>query len=65
MIILYSTGCSRCKVLEARMKAKNIKYNLVEDIDVMLAKGIQQVPVLQVDGKMMDFVEAVKWTNQV
>lgn len=65
MIILYSTGCSRCKVLEARLNAKNIKYNLVDDIDVMMEKGIQQVPVLQVDGKMMDFVEAVKWTNQV
>lgn len=65
MIILYSTGCSRCKVLEARLNAKNIKYNLVDDIDVMMEKGIQQVPVLQVEGKMMDFVEAVKWTNQV
>lgn len=65
MIILYSTGCSRCKALEARLKARNIKYTLVDDIDAMMSKGIQQVPVLQVDDKMMDFVEAVKYTNLV
>lgn len=30
----------------------------------MLGLGITSVPVLDVDGEMMDFQEAVKWINE-
>ena len=62
-IVLYSTGCPKCRVLEAKMKAKGIGYAEINDVDVMEAKGIMSLPMLEVDGKMMDFSEAIKWVN--
>ena len=62
-IILYSTHCPRCTVLEAKLKQKNIEYQEINNVDEMLKLGIQSVPQLKVDGKLMDFSEAVKWVN--
>ena len=62
-IILYSTGCPRCKVLETKLKEKNISYTYIDDLDTMEAKDIYAVPYLEVDGALMDFKEAVDWVN--
>ena len=62
-IILYSTGCPRCKVLETKLKEKNISYTYIDDLDTMEAKDIYAVPCLEVDGALMDFKEAVDWVN--
>ena len=62
-IILYSTGCPKCEVLKKKLKAKNIEYvenNNVEDMETL---GIDQVPVLSVDGNLMSFAEANNWIN--
>lgn len=62
-IIFHSSHCPRCKVLEAKLKQKGIKYEENNDIQVMLDKGLEMAPALEVDGKMMDFTEAVNWIN--
>lgn len=62
-IILYSTHCPRCTVLETKLKQKNIEYEECNDIEEMLKLGIQEAPQLKVDGKLMTFSEAVKWVN--
>ena len=63
-IILYSTGCPKCKVLVAKLNAKNIKYNTVSDVGIIISKGISTVPVLDVNGTIMDFKTAVEWINE-
>lgn len=63
-VILYSTGCPKCKVLVAKLNAKNIKYNTVSDVSIIISKGISTVPVLEVNGTIMDFKTAVKWINE-
>lgn len=63
-IILYSTGCPKCKVLVAKLNAKNIKYNTVSDVGIIISKGISTVPVLEVNGTIMDFKTAVEWINE-
>lgn len=63
-LILYSTGCPKCNVLKKKLTEKNIEYTENNDIDVMTSLGIDQVPVLSVDGKLMDFAEANKWINE-
>ena len=63
MITLYTTGCPRCKVLESKLDALGVVYSKVTDEDVIVNMGFQTVPVLTVDGKVMDFGEAVKWAN--
>jgi glutaredoxin len=63
LVILYSTGCPRCNVLKQKLDGKGIRYVTVNDVDVMTEKGIETVPVLEVDGQMMPFKEAVDWIN--
>jgi glutaredoxin len=60
-IILYSTNCPMCKLLEQKLKAKNIQYSTIKDENIMLAKGFEHAPVLEVEGKDMYMGEAMKW----
>lgn len=62
-IILYSTGCPQCHVLETKLNNKGIKYNVITDIAVMLNKGLVTVPVLEVDGELLKFAAAVNFIN--
>ena len=62
-VTLYSTGCPKCKVLITKLDSKNINYNVVSDINVIISKGINTVPVLEIDNKLMDFKTAVDWVN--
>lgn len=64
-IILYSTGCPKCKILETKMSQKNINYEVNNDVDLMQEKGFTTLPMLDIDGEMMDFGSAVKWVNGV
>lgn len=61
MITLYSTHCPRCNVLEKKLEKKGIEFELNEDIQILIEKGFTTAPVLEVDGKFMDFMEANKW----
>jgi glutaredoxin-related protein len=63
-VILYSTHCPRCKVLEAKLKQKNIDYTEVNDVEQMKAKSFQEAPKLEVDETIMGFQEAVKWIGE-
>lgn len=60
-IILYSTGCPRCKVLKLKLDKANINYEVVEDIDSIIAAGYKTAPVLKVGDRFYEFGEAVKW----
>lgn len=63
-IILWSTHCPRCKVLESKLKQKNIDYEECDDVQLMLSKGLETAPALEVDGIMMNFKEAVEWIKE-
>ena len=63
MITLYTIDCPKCNVLEKKLNMKNIKYETIKDINVMQEKGFQQAPVLEVDGKIYNFEEAIKFVN--
>ena len=64
MNILYSTNCPKCNVLEKKLQNKNINFEICNDVDLMVSKGIQQAPYLEIDGELMDFTKAVKWVNE-
>ncbi len=63
-IILYSTNCPKCKILEKKLTEKNIKFTKNNNVIEMSELGIDQVPVLSIDSKMLSFVEANKWINE-
>ncbi len=62
-VILYSTHCPKCNVLEKKLKQKNISYKEVNDIEKMKEKGYLSVPILEVNGVSMDFKTASDWLN--
>ena len=62
-VILYTTHCPKCMILEKKLNMKNIAFDVNENANEMIAKGFMSAPILEVDGKIMDFTEAVKWTN--
>lgn len=63
-IILYTTHCPKCLVLEKKLASKNIEFEEITDNELMLKKGFTMVPVLEVDGKIMNFKEANTWINK-
>ena len=64
MVILYSTGCPKCQVLKNKLDSENISYELFDNKDKMIDKGFTNVPILEVDGEIMDFKRAVEWINK-
>lgn len=62
-LILYSTGCPRCNVLKKKLSDKGIAYEEFTDGEQMMDMGIESVPVLSVNGEMLDFIQANAWIN--
>ena len=62
-IVLFSTHCPKCCVLEKKLNQKNISYEEINDIEIMKENGYLSVPVLEVDGTRMDFKAANDWIN--
>ena len=63
-IILYSTGCPKCNILKKKLAEKKIPYIENNNVEEMTSLGIDFVPVLYVNGEMLQFKEANDWVNQ-
>ena len=64
MVILYSTNCPKCQVLEKKLRDKGIEFKIETDVDLMIEKGYLTAPVLVVDGEEYEFGKAVTWVNE-
>ena len=68
MMKLYSTHCPRCKVLEMKLKQKNIDFEIIDDKDKVIeigkANGIMSAPLLEINGKIYDFTQAIAEINK-
>lgn len=62
--LMYTTHCPVCKVLAKKMIAANIEYDECTDESIMRSKNIDAVPVLEIDGKLLSFKQAVEWVNE-
>lgn len=62
-VVLYTIGCPKCKILEKKLEAKNIKYEIFTNEEEMLRQGITHLPMLKLDDELLDFGKAVKWIN--
>ncbi len=63
-IILYSTDCPKCKVLKKKLEEEKIEFLENKDVNEMISLGIDQVPILYVNGELLDFVAANKWIKE-
>lgn len=64
-IILYSTGCPKCKVLESKLNAKGVTYDTVSDIEEIEKTGFSEVPLMKIGDSLLDFRSAVNWVNSL
>ena len=60
-IIFYSTHCPKCNVLKAKLDKAEIEYDEVNDTVEMLKNGFNTSPMLEVNGKYLDFGKAIQW----
>lgn len=63
-IILYTVDCPKCKVLEKKLNNANISFEICKDTKLMAEKNISKLPMLEVDGEMLTFKEAVDMINK-
>lgn len=64
MILLYSNGCPCCDVLKDKLSNAGIVFELITDTQQMLDLGITHLPMLSVDGRMMNYPAAIAWVNE-
>lgn len=63
MLILYTNHCPRCKVLEQKLKEKNIAYETCTDVKKMLDMGMKEAPMLEVDDRLLEFKDAMQYVG--
>jgi glutaredoxin len=63
-IIFYSTHCPKCNVLKVKLDDAEIDYEENNDTEEMIKKGFMTSPVLEVNGKYLDFSKALKWIKE-
>ena len=61
--VLYSTGCPKCSVLKKKLEQAHVEFKIETDVGRMTELGISSVPVLEVDGNLLDFGKAIEWIN--
>ena len=64
-VVFYTIDCPKCRVLESKLKAKKVNFEECRDIEIMQEKGFENAPMLEVDGVVMNFGEAVRWINNL
>jgi len=64
-VVLYTTHCPKCVILQERLCSNGIKHDVVVDVAVMKEKGMLTAPMLEVDGKLLTFLGAVEWLRGV
>jgi glutaredoxin len=62
-VTLYTTGCPKCTVLEAKLQQAGISFIKSADVRRVIDEGFRTAPVLEVDGEMMEFGAAVEWVR--
>lgn len=60
-VTFYSNDCPRCKILQQKLDEKGVMYEKVSDVEIMKQKGFMSVPMLEVDEKIMTYLEAINW----
>lgn len=60
-IILYSNHCPKCEMMKKMLDMKNISYDIFDNEDEMIKMGFSSMPMISIDGKIMDFSDGISW----
>lgn len=68
-VVLYSTHCPKCNILEKKLTQKGINFTIVDDnaevVKFGRAHSIMSAPILKVNGAIFDFTNANAWVNDL
>ena len=64
MITLYSNHCPCCEVLLNELRSAGIPFTIFTDTDQMLSMGFTHLPMLDVDGQLLNYPDALKWIKE-
>ena len=65
MVTVYtSPTCGRCKVLKMKLAQAGIEFEECQDVERMQAMGVESLPMLAMDNRLLTFEEAVKYLNE-
>lgn len=65
MVTLYTIGCPKCEILEKKLINAGLEFEKCTDILVMERFNINEVPCLEIEGKLLDFKGAVDYINKL
>lgn len=65
MTLYTMDNCPKCKMLKQKLEDKHIEVEIINDYDVLCEKGIESVPVLEVDGEKMNYARANTYINNL
>ena len=65
-IVLYSADyCPKCQVLKKKLAAKYVEFKTIQDENILDEMGIDELPVLSVNGELMNMAAANNWINSL
>lgn len=63
MIMLYSTNCPKCKILEKKLLAEGKEFTVISDTDTVLATAetydIKEAPFIVANDEVYNFTESL------
>jgi hypothetical protein len=65
MIKLYTNHCRKCEILTTKLKEKNISFEVEDDEEILAALGFDFMPMLEVDGERLTYLDAVDYVNSL
>ncbi len=67
MVRLYGTHCPKCNVIEKKLNAKGVEFEMIDDNSLVVQFGkdhdIFSAPILEVDDQVLDFAAANKYIS--
>ena len=64
MIKLYTIHCPQCNVLRKKLDIAGISYSLIDDKEWIIENGFEKFPILEIDGKQLNYMEAINWLKE-
>lgn len=65
MLILYSNGCPRCKILRDELVKANMEFIISIEFKNVILAGHTSAPVLELEDKtMLTFDQAIKYIQE-
>lgn len=63
-IVLYTINCPICNRIKQMLDAKKIQYTLCSDEEKMISLGIDVLPVLSINGALLQAKAAMEYINK-